>query len=107
MGCLDFIGQYVLRTAAGSISISEKSDQYRDTGFFKVALSNEASNALVSLNGSLSSAARKVGTICQNQTFAQVGDRNGTRLTNQTLEIEAEAEVTGDIYFDVFPPYIA
>ena len=53
MGCLDFIGQYVLRTAAGSISISEKSDQYRDTGFFKVALSNEASNPLVSLNGSL------------------------------------------------------
>ena len=105
MGCLDFIGQYVLRTAAGSISISEKSDQYRDTGFFKVALSNEASNPLVSLNGSLSSAARKGGTICQNQTFAQVGDRNGTRLTNQTLEIEAE--VTGDIYFDVFPPYIA
>ncbi|QDZ21027.1 hypothetical protein HOP50_05g35520 [Chloropicon primus] len=103
MGCLDFIGQYVLRTAAGSIKINEKTDHFRDTGFFQVALSNEA-GSLVVLNTRTSTTGTKYGTICQNQTFAQVGDRDGTNLTNQTLEIEAE--VTGDIYLDVYPPYI-
>ena len=103
MGCLDFIGSYVLRTAAGTIRISEKTNHFRNTGFFKVNL-NEADSPLVVLNASTSTSSTKFGTICKNQSFAQVGDRNGTRLTNQTLEIEAE--VTGDIYFDVYPPYI-
>ena len=103
MGCLDFIGSYVLRTAAGTIRISEKTNHFRNTGFFKVNL-NEADSPLVVLNASTSTSSTKFGTICKNQSFAQVGDRNGTRLTNQTLEIEAE--VTGDIYFDIYPPYI-
>ena len=104
MGCLDFIGDYILRTSAGSISISEKTNYYRDTGFSRVVLNNLV--PLISLNRTLSSSKTKVGTICKNQTSIDTSvDGSGeNRITNQTLEIEAE--VTGDIYFDIFPPHI-
>ena len=101
MGCLDFIGDYILKTSAGAISINEKINKYKNTGFSRVALNQM--NSLISLNTSISSSKTKYGSICKNQTIdTAVGGES--RITNQTIEIEAE--VTGDIYFDVYPPYI-
>ena len=46
-------------------------------------------------------------TMGESRTLATTTTQEGgtsSRLTNQTMEIEAQ--VTGDIYFDVYPPHI-